>query len=106
MSDTATSRTVGDTLKISGTAQDISGAVTFPAGTTATVHVARPNGTVVSHVAVLTIATGAWSFTGADTTDLTVPGDYAVELQVTYPAPDNSVVTFGMPTFPVRHQLA
>lgn len=101
-----TSRSVGDTLKISGTAQDANGTVVFPTGTVAALHVGRPDGTTVSHPAVLTIATGAWSFTGADTTDLTIPGSYAVELQVTYPAPDNSVVTFGMPTFPVRHQLA
>ncbi|MGV8846408.1 hypothetical protein [Tessaracoccus sp.] len=105
---TANARTVGDTLTLSGTAKDLVGPVVLPAGAAGVVHVARPDSTTFQHPATLNTASsgagvGAWVMTGGTVADLTVPGDYVVELQVTYP--DTTVVTFGRGTFPVQSQL-
>ena len=73
-------------------------------GATGTVHVRKPDGTVLSRTATWTSqAQGAWSLTWQPG-DLDTPGAYQAEVEVTYTG--GAVQTFGPVSFYVQPQLA
>jgi hypothetical protein len=100
--------TRGDTAPdLTGTCNSVAAGVTTPAnltGATATLHIARPNGTVLTVTASIVSPTaGTWAYTWV-TGDLSVTGVHNLEVQVTYS--NGRVQTFGPQSFEVTDQLA
>lgn len=97
--------TVGDTPTLTGRVNaDLTGA-------SAEIHIRRPDQTVATHEVTVTDATtGEWSVE-LEADDLPAPGDYDVEVQVTFS--DGSIQTFALDAvtgvnagFHVRQQIA
>ena len=95
---------VNDTLApLSGTCTSSTGPVDGTAvGTVSAVHVGRADGTVINRTVTVS-SVGAWSL-ALIAGDLTVPGNYAVEVQVTFPG--GTVQTFGPQSFYVDPEIA
>lgn len=101
----ATPYTVGDT------APALTGTVSASlVGASVEIHIARPDSSTISRAGTVTnAATGGWSLALA-AGDLTIPGTYRVEVQVTFSG--GSIQTFAFDgngqsiTFPVRDQIA
>lgn len=98
-------RTVGDTYPpLSGVLTSNGGPANLTNANTGTVHIVRPDASLISHAAALTKdATGVWSM-ALVAGDLTIPGDYVGEVEVVWM--DTTKTTFGRFTFPVQGELA
>lgn len=100
-----TTYTVGDLERpLSGTLTDGGVPLDLTAATGVTVHIRRPDRTVIARPATVAApATGVWSMPW-QAGDLNAPGNYALEVQVMWGA--NRPQTFGPITFVVREQIA
>lgn len=97
--------TVGDLEKpLSGVCTDDGTPVDLTTATAVTVHVRRPDATVLTRAATVTTpATGVWSMPW-QVGDLSLAGSYWCEVQVTWPG--DRPQTFGPSRFNVRDQIA
>lgn len=96
--------TTGDTAPTLTVTCTTAGAPAALAGATAEMHVRRADGTVINRPAVVASAAEGVVTMEWEPGDLTVPGRYEVETQVTYT--NGRVQTFGRSVFVVRRQIA
>lgn len=109
---TTATATFGDTapdLKGTATSQETPTSAALPvdltSATAVAVHIERPDHTVISRAVTPGTDAGSWSMAWhPDGLDLTVKGEHAAEIQVTWG--DGVITTFGPTYFKVREPIA